>query len=163
MSTDHTPRFVPEIERRRPDPLPEPVHLDPEAARAAMDASDRAHQGGVGFRSAVLIGVMTFLGKVREASRRGPRYRIESTGVVLDGVNVADVHEALSTLQKWGGDEGPQAEDAMARAIEAVDRARERRAQGRQHRHQDPRVAEMVDQVAHRVAIHRTVVSGAQR
>jgi hypothetical protein len=172
MSADPTPRFVPAIDRRRPDPLPDSVRLDPEAARAAMDEAKRVESGmrdghpGCSLESLVILAVLAYLRTAKETARRGAFFPLRN-GTRLEGVHPKDVQAAMATLQRWGGEliTGPEGEETLARAVAAAFASRDRRAaEGRQHhRRPDPRVAAMVDQVAHRVAVHRTVVSGAQR
>jgi hypothetical protein len=154
------------IDRRRPDPRPEAVRLDPEAARAAIEEAEIAHKAGIGLANVAILAFLAGLRSLKESARRGACYPLRN-GTKLEGIHPADVQAAMSTLQHWGGEliTGPEGEETLARAIAAAMASRERRAaEGRaHHRRRDPRVAAMVDQVAHRVAIHRTVVSGAQR
>ena len=172
MSADPTPRFVPAVDRRRPDPRPESVRLDAEAARAALDEAKRVETGmrdgapGCSLESLVILAVLAYLRTAKETARRGACFPLRN-GTRLEGIHPKDVQVAMSTLQHWGGEliTGPEGEETLARAVAAAFASRDRRAaEGRaHHRRRDPRVAEMVDEVAHRVAVHRTVVSGAQR
>ena len=172
MSADPTPRFVPPVDRRRPDPRPASVRLDAEAARAAMDEAKRVEAGmrdgapGCSLESLVILAVLAYLRTAKETARRGACFPLRN-GQRVEGVSPKDVQAALAVVAKWGGlaIEGCRGEETMALALRAgLDSQEQRAAEGRQHhRRPDQRVAEMVDQVSHRVAIHRTVVSGAQR
>ena len=172
MNADPTPRFVPAVDRRRPDPRPESVRLDAEALRVALDEAKRIESGrlegqhGCSLESLVALAIHAYLRTAKETARRGACFPLRN-GSRLEGLHPKDVQAGMATLQHWGGEliTGPEGEETFARAIAAAFSSQERRAaEGRKdHRRRDPRVAEMVDQVAHRVAIHRTVVSGAQR
>lgn len=76
----------------------------------------------------------------------------------IAGVTDEEVREALGTFQFYGGESGPQPEDAMAHAIACVDELRSRRAaEERQHeRRRDSllRFAEAARELEHKVAIH---------
>jgi len=47
---------------------------------------------------------------------------------VLDGIDGDEVREAQGALLYWGGDPGPRGEEAVARALHAVEGLRARRA-----------------------------------
>ena len=172
MSADPTPRFVPPIDRRRPDPRLESVRLDAEAVRAALDEAKRVESGmrdghpSCSLESLVILAVLAYLRTAKETARRGACFPLRN-GTRVEGVHPKDVQAALAMVHHWGGlaIEGPQGEETMARALGAALASRDQRAaeERTHHRRRDPRVAEMIDQVAHRVAVHRTVVASSQR
>ena len=163
---------MPPIDRRLPDPRPESVRLDAEAARAALDEAKRVEAGmrdgapGCSLESLVILAVLAYLRTAKETARRGAYFPLRN-GTRVDGVSPKDVQAALAVVAKWGGlvIEGCRGEETMALALRAgLDSQEQRAAQGRQHhRRPDPRVAAMVETVAHRVAVHRTVVASSQR
>lgn len=125
-AADLTPRTT-SADRRRPDPHPESVPVLREALDAAIAEGRIFYEGGQGLPNAIAGGALAYLRKVREIARRGARYPLGGGRDTLEGIHPADVQIALAELARWGGEEGPQAEDAMARALAAVDAARAER------------------------------------
>lgn len=172
MSADTTPLAVPRIDRRRPEPPQDGVRLDPEGARAAIDLwrqlRDAVRDGlpGASEENAIILCVIAYVRTLREAERRGSRFPL-SNGTTVEGVHPQDVKEAEAVIQRWGGlvIEGLRGEETVARALGAAFASRDRRlAEGRQHhRRRDPVVARMVDEVAHRLRVHRATFSSSQR
>jgi len=165
VSADLTPRAVPAIDRRRPDPHPEAIPLHPEAASDAIEQARLVFAAGQGLPNAVIIGALAFARKLREIARRGAFYPLPS-GERLAGVHVGDVHAGLAELVRWGGCEGPNAEDAFARALAKVEQLREARAQKAATTTHYRRVRETVDgdlAIARERTRTHVIVSGSRR
>lgn len=141
--------------------------MNAEACRAAIEEGRLVFQAQQGLPNALVVGALSMLRKLREIARRGACYPLPS-GDRLEGVHPADVTVALQVLARFGGvDEimGPLAEDAMARALAAVDEARAHRlarASGRR----SPYRQEQVDAdlaVARARAVVRHTVTASRR
>lgn len=127
---DLTPRTMPAVDRRRPDRHPESVPVLREAMDAAIAEGRIFFESGQGLPNAIAGGALAYLRKLREIARRGAGYSLGGGRDYLKGVHVADVKVALDEMVKFGGLDdirGPIIEDAMARALAAVDAARAER------------------------------------
>lgn len=164
---DLTPRVLPAVDRRHPDLHAESVVLHPEAAAAAILEARTVIEAGQGLENAAVLAGLAMVRKLQEIARRGARYPLGINGDCLVGIHPADVHVALTELVRWGGDEGPRAEDAMAKALAEVDKTRAERAQKAATapcRRPDARAQVAADlAVARSRAAVRTIVSGSRR
>ncbi len=91
--------------------------LDPEAGRAAVQAWLDAILWGSP-RNAILLACLAYQRRIRE--RHGPWFYLCKNGQRLDGIHPDAVRDALASSSKWGGEDGPLPEDAMARALAAA-------------------------------------------
>ena len=171
MSTDPdiTPRVMPSVDRRHPDPLPESVVVHPEAKAAAIEVARRLIEGGQGIEVAAVMAGLAMARRHQEIARRGATYPL-GNGERLVGVHPKDVKVALDALARHGGvDEimGPIAEDAMARAIVAIDRSRAERAERAASIPYRKPVVNAVDEALRlameRARVHHVTVSGSRR
>ena len=155
-------------ERRRMDPIQEPIPFDREAGAVALRAARAAFETGQGLDAAVLAGALAFERVKREKARRGAFFPLRD-GQRLEGVSPAMVQAATTVLMRWGG-QAPESsieEEALARAIAAANadqarRAAEASAEGRRLAESD-RASTAFEAVRERVRIHRTVYSSARR
>ena len=165
MSADLTPRALPAIDRRRPDPHPDAIALHPEAASDAIEQARLVMAAGQGLANVAVLAGVAFARKLREIALRGACYPL-ANGDRLPGVHPGDVHAGLAELVRWGGCEGPNAEDAFARALAKVDDSRAARAQKAATTPHHRRVREQVDAdlaAARERARTHLIVSGSRR
>lgn len=137
--------------------------LDPEAGRAAV----QAYLDGIQYLSwsdSILLACLAYQRHLRER-RRGYTY-VCTNGQQLPGIHPGAVRDALASLSHWGGNEGPLAEDAMARALAAA-RAWEARHEAEERAHErrrwdgPARLAEaetLLDQARRRARAHRSAL-----
>jgi hypothetical protein len=145
------------IDRRRPDRTAEPVVVNPEAMEAAQAIAQQTFMATRDLSQAVTVGVLRALQVLAEAARRGARYAT-STGRAIEGVHPGDVPVGLEKFLFHSGIElegigSLRAEEAFARALEAVNAARERRVllRVKEHRGPDSHAAELAAEIANEV------------
>ncbi len=162
MSADLTPRAVPAIDRRRGDQHPEAIPMHPEAASDAIEQARLVMAAGQGLANAAVMAGVAFARKLKQVALRGACYPL-ANGERLRGVHPGDVQAGLAELVRWGGCEGPNAEDAFARALAAADASRATRAVKQATTPHHRRVREKIDAdletARERARVHVTVSS----
>lgn len=153
--------------------VPLPLEALPRDGRAPLDADAlsaawgewEAVIGQLPPRDALALACVSYVRRID--ARRLLHSYTTSAGLRIPDVRREEVLAALAALAYYGGEEGPQAEDAMARALAAARGARERheaeeRAHDRRHAAHARQIAADLAEARRRAAV-RVTVSGSQR